>query len=120
MSLTRATITALAGLLFAGRLAAQELVLEEIVVESSFSSSLELANEKAVQITIDQLLHREEATRALELQISHRSLVTTLLDLTKYSPIPLGASDSRVDTFFLQNYLRADLNPREKNSLFSK
>jgi hypothetical protein len=95
----------------------QEAVLEEIVVEAPFDLRLELPRESTVQIMIGRLLLRAEAQRALEMQIANRNGFSTVLDLTKYSPIPLGGSESRGDTFFLQNSLRADLNPRASDVL---
>ena len=97
----------------------QEAVLEEVIVEAPFDVRLEAPRESAVQIMIERLQLRAETERALELQVANRSPLATLLELTKYSPIPLGSSESRVDTFFLENSMRADLNPRERDQLFS-
>ncbi|MGZ5553918.1 MAG: hypothetical protein ACXWHF_09795, partial [Chthoniobacterales bacterium] len=82
------------------------------------SSSLELSTNRAVDILTRRLREREDASRTLELQIANRNAVTTLLSLTRVIPIPLGSSESRVDTFLLQNYVRTDLNPSKANSLF--
>ena len=100
-------------------LAAQEDVatMEEIIVEAPFDVRLEFPKESHVQIMIERLRLRSETERALDLKIANRDPVSRLLDLTRYSPIPLGASESRVDTFFLQNALRADLNPRKDDPL---
>jgi hypothetical protein len=98
--------------------AAQELVLDEVVVEAPFDFRLDLPQPSAVQTMIDRLTLRAEAKRAAELEIANRTPISTLLDLTKYSPIPIGGSDSRVDSYFLENHMRADLNPREDLSLF--
>lgn len=97
----------------------QEAVLEEVRVEATFDLKLEPPRESAVQIMTERLTLRAEQQHALELQIANRTLLATLLDLTKYSPIPLGGSENRVDTFFLQNHMRADLNPPERNPLFA-
>ena len=97
----------------------QEAVMEEVIVEAPFDVRLELPRESAVQIMIDRLQLRAETQRALDLQIANRTPLATLLDLTKYSPLPLGSSENRGDTFFLQNDMRADLNPSERNPLFS-
>ena len=97
----------------------QEAVLEEVRVEAAFDLKLEPPRESAVKIMIERLELRAETQRALELQVANRTPLGTLLDLTKYCPIPLGASESRVDTFFLQNYMRPDLNPSKDNPLFS-
>ena len=97
----------------------QEAVMEEIVVEAPFDIRLDLSSPSptAVQIMIDRLTLRAETQRALEMQIANRNPLNTLLDLTKYSPIPLGASENRIDSFFLQSYLRADPNPRTEDPL---
>ena len=91
--------------------------MDEIIVEAPFDVRLELPKESHVQIMIERLRLRAETERAAELKIANRDAVSRLLDLTKYSPIPLGASEDRVDTFFLQNALRADLNPRHDDPL---
>ncbi|MGZ5005789.1 MAG: hypothetical protein ACXV8H_09730 [Chthoniobacterales bacterium] len=98
--------------------AAQEAVMEEVRVEASFSSSLELSTNRAVDILTRRLREREDASRTLELQIANRNAVTTFLSLTRVIPIPLGSSESRVDTFLLQSYVRTDLNPSKANALF--
>lgn len=100
-------------------LAAQEGVatMEEIIVEAPFDVRVELPKESHVQIMIERLRLHAETERALELKIANRDPVSRILDLTHYSPIPLGASANRVDTFFMQNALRADLNPRKDDPL---
>ncbi len=105
-------------LLLGPRTTAQEAVMEEIRVEASFSSTLELPSERAVDILTRQLRERGEAKEKFELQLANRDPLTSLLSLTSAIPIPLGSSENRVDTFFLQNYMRADLNPRKNNPLF--
>ena len=97
---------------------AQEAVMEEVRVEGSFSSSLELPNDRAVDIFTRRLSERAEAKHEFELQLANRSTLTTLLSLTSAMPIPLGSSENRIDTFSLQNYMRVDLNPSTGNSLF--
>lgn len=103
-------------LLLLGRIAvsAQEAALEEIRVEGSFEEGLELPRDRAVEFLIKHLNLVEETARARELQKANESVVTKFFDLTRYSPISFGASDSRLDTFFLQNSMRADLNPGRK------
>jgi len=96
----------------------QEAVMEEVRVEGAVVSPLDLTNDRAVDLFTRRLLEHGETKRALELQVSNRNPLTTLLSLTSASPIPLGSSENRVDTFFLQNYVRADLNPARENSLF--
>lgn len=98
----------------------QEAVMEEVRVEASVDLRLETPRESAVQIMIDRLRLREENERAIQLEIANRTPLTAVLDLTRHIPIPLGASESRVDTFFLQNYMRPDLNPREDAALFKR
>ncbi len=95
---------------------AQEAVMEEVRVEGV--SPLELSNDRAVDLLTRRLLEHDESKHALELQLANRSPLTALLSLTSGIPIPLGSSENRVDTFFLQNYVRGDLNPRKENVLF--
>jgi hypothetical protein len=77
------------------------LTLEEIVVEETIDLRLELPKESAVQMMIDRLTLRAETQRALDLEIANRTPMTTILDLTKYVPIPLFSGSSKpVDTFF--------------------
>ncbi len=106
-------------LLSARTLLAQDDIptVEEIIVDEPFDVRLQLPEESSVQIMIERMRLRLETERAEELKIAHRNAVTRLLDLTKYSPIPLGASEDRVDAFFLQNALRPDLNPRNDDPL---
>ena len=96
----------------------QEAVMEEIRVEASFTSSLELPSDRAVDLLTRRLLEREDANREFELRLANRGALTTLLDLTRVIPIPLGGSENRIDTFLLQNYMRADLNPPKRSALF--
>ena len=100
-------------------LAAQEDVatMEEIIVEAPFDLRLQPPKESAVQIMIERLRLRSETAHALDLKIANRDPVSRILDLTRYSPIPLGASEDRVDSFFMQNALRAELNPRKDDPL---
>ncbi len=99
--------------------AQQEITIEEIRVEAKIDLRLEPPSVSAVRFLVDELTARADLRRATELRVANQSSLTTLLDLSRFIPIPLGASDNRVDTFFLQNYTRADLNPRESNPLFS-
>jgi hypothetical protein len=96
----------------------QEAVMEEVRVEASFSSGLELPLNRQVEILAERLRQRTETERAFSLQTSNQNAITTLLGLTRAIPIPLGASENRVDTFLLQNYIRADLNPPKGSPLF--
>jgi hypothetical protein len=93
-----------------------ELELEGVVVEAEADfRDLQLHETKPFAEFIEKLQVREQ--RAAALQKTHQSSVTTVLDLTRYSPIPLGGSDPRTDTFFLQNYMRRDLNPPDADPL---
>jgi hypothetical protein len=96
---------------------AQEITLEEVKVEASFVSPLELPLSKSIDQLIERLRLRDENARALELREANKTSLTTILELTRFVPIPLGGSESRIDTFMQENYMRADLNPREKDSL---
>jgi glutamyl-tRNA reductase len=96
---------------------AQELVLEEIVIEGEFQATLELQQNRAADEFTKRLQLQAETARAVELQKANESLMTKLLDLTRHIPIALQASETRVDTFFQQNYMRADLNPRRDDPL---
>ena len=108
-----------AAFLICRQTSAQEAVAEEVRVEGAFvASPFELRRDHAVEILSDRMTLRAAELRSAELQRANENSVTRLLDLTKYSPIPLGSSENRVDTFFLSNYMRADLNPRRDNSLF--
>jgi hypothetical protein len=115
-----AIIAGLTALLVSASCFAQEAVLEEIKIETTSLSELELRQEKAIQQVIDRLQLRAETQRSIDLEIANRTPLINLLNLTRYSPIPLGGSDSRVDTFFLENSMRPDLNPREDLSFFKR
>ncbi|MDQ6860905.1 MAG: hypothetical protein M3032_07100 [Verrucomicrobiota bacterium] len=105
-------------LLLAASAFAQEITLEEVKVEGVFVSPIELPLTKSIDQLIERLRLSDEKAREIELQQANKSSLTTLLELTRHSPIPLGASDARVDTFVRENYMRPDLNPRETKSLF--
>jgi len=91
--------------------------MEEIIIEAPFDFRLELPRESTVKIMIEQLTSKAEEQRKLELKVANRTPLTTLLDLTRYIPIPLGASENRIDTYMLQNHMRPDLNPRDDDVL---
>ncbi|MFN2475170.1 MAG: hypothetical protein ABR526_02370 [Chthoniobacterales bacterium] len=98
---------------------AQEAVVEEVRVDGAFvASPFELRRDHAVEILTERMMSRAAELRAAELHLANENPATRLLELTKYIPIPLGSSENRVDTFFLSNYMRADLNPRSDNRLF--
>ena len=97
------------------------VTLEEIVIEETIDLRLELPKESAVQIMIDRLRLRAEQQRAIDLEIANRTSLTTVLDLTKYIPIPAFSGSSKpVDTYFQENHMRPDLNPSHQNVLFDK
>jgi hypothetical protein len=117
-ALAQLAIISALSVLVAGPVAAQEAYMEEIIIEENpFDVRLELPPPSAVQIMIERLILRAEAARTLEVQIANRNPIGTLLDQTKYIPIPLGASENRIDTFFMQNSMRPDLNPRDDDVL---
>ena len=111
---------AIAGVFAAPPMFAQEATLEEVIVEAPFDVRLELPRESTVQTMIARLKLQAENQRALDLQIANQTPVSRVLDLTRFIGIPLGSSEDRVDTFFLQNSIRADLNPRKSNPLFDE
>lgn len=98
--------------------AAQEITLEEVKVEAQFIDPLELPFSKSLDQLVERLRLRDENLRAVQLEDANKNSVTRILDLSRFSPIPLGSSESRVDTFLQENYMRAELNPREDKSLF--
>ncbi len=117
MSACWKVVTAVFAALALDAASGQEAMMEEVVVEAPSDLRLELPNASAVRMMIDRLQLRAQTERALDLQIANRTPLSTLLDLAKYSPVPLGGSDSRVDVFFFQNSMRADLNPRREDPL---
>src|SRR5947209_16191526 len=96
---------------------AQEITLEEVKVEAVYVSPSELPLNKSIDQMIERLRLNDEHARTIDLRNAHQSSLTTLIDLTRYSPIPLG-NDPRIDAFTQENYMRADLNPRESKSIF--
>ena len=113
--------TAAASLLASGAFA-QEAVMEEVRVEATFSSGLELQRENtAIEELLKRLELRDQQKRELELREANKSSATKLLDLLKlpvWVPLRLGSSHKEVDSFFQQNYMRADLNPSKESELF--
>ncbi len=102
---------------------AQEAVMEEVRVEATFSSGLQLQRpDSAVTELLNRLELRDQQKREQELQEANKSGATKVLELLKlpaWVPFRLGASENETDTFFQQNYMRPDLNPRRDNPLFS-
>ena len=107
---------------FATSTRAQEAVMEEVRVEASFSSGLQLQRQNpAIEELLKRLELRDQQRRELELQEANKSTATKVIDLLKlpaWVPFGLGPSENKVDSFFQQNYMRADLNPRKENPLF--
>ena len=100
---------------------AQEAVMDEGRVAAAFSSGLELQRSTAVEELLKRLELRDAEKREAELHEANKHGATKVLDLMKlpaWLPLGLGASESRVDSFFQQNYMRADLNPKKENPLF--
>ena len=112
---------AVASLLASGAFA-QEAVMEEVRVEATFSSGLQLQRENpAIDELLKRLELRDQQKRELELQEANKSSVTKVIDLLKlpaWVPFGFGPSESKVDSFFQQNYMRADLNPPKESVLF--
>ena len=80
-----------------------------------FSLEIQPEREKALARYIDSLVLSERQQRALELQVIHQSPLTTFIsEVSKYTPYRFKPE---VDTFFLQNYMRRDFNPVEKDQL---
>ena len=96
--------------------------MEEVRVEATFSSGLELQRQNpAIDELLKRLELRDQQRRELELQEANKSTATKVIDLLKlpaWVPFGLGPSENKVDSFFQQNYMRADLNPRKENPLF--
>ena len=110
-----------ASLFFTADARAQEVTLEEVRVEAEPESLLHVPVTNELQRFVERLRLDDFAKRASALEEANKSTVTKLLDLTRYSPLSLGESDPRADTFFQQNYTRADLNPRkEPHPLFDR
>lgn len=105
-----------ASLVISGEAAAQEAVAEEVRV--FVAAPFELRRDRAVEILTERMALRATELRSAELQRANENSVTRLLELTKWIPIPLGNSGKPVDTFFISNYMRADLNPRDGSPLF--
>ena len=108
-------------LILCGLLAAAQHVRAQVdqpdATLSSGLFSLQPEREKALTRYIDSLLLSERQQRALELQVIHQSPLTTFIsEVSKYTPYRFKPE---VDTFFLQNYMRRDFNPREQDELVS-
>ena len=106
-------------LILCGLLAAAQHVRAQIdqpdATLSSGLFSLQAEREKALTRYIDSLVLSERQQRALELQVIHQSPLTTFIsEVSKYTPYRFKPE---VDTFFLQNYMRRDFNPREQDEL---
>ena len=95
--------------------------MEEVRVEATFSSGLQLQRQNpAIDELLKRLELRDQQRRELELQEANKSSATKVIDLLKlpaWVPFGFGPSENKVDTFFQQNYMRADLNPRKEDPL---
>ncbi|HSH39915.1 MAG TPA: hypothetical protein VK993_14160 [Chthoniobacterales bacterium] len=116
------TIASAAALLAIGAFA-QQAVMEEVRVEASFSSGLQLQRPNpAIDELLKRLELRDQQRRELELKEANKNSATKVIELLKlpaWVPFGFGASENKVDSFFQQNYMRADLNPRKENPLFT-
>ena len=115
----------IAALIFAASSAyAQEAMMEEVRIEATFSAGLQLQRQNpAIDELLKRLELRHQQRRELELQEANRSSATKVIGLLKlpaWVPFGLGPSESKVDSFFQQNYMRADLNPPKENPLFTE
>ncbi len=113
-------LVSLVALLLALPAVAQEITLEEVRVEAVLISPLELPLNRTIDTLVERLRLKDEEERERTLGAANKSSLTTVLELARYIPIPLGESTSRTDLFLRENYMRADLNPREKKSLFER
>ena len=76
----------------------------------------------AVTELLEKLELRDKERRARELEEANKGGATRMLELLKlpaWIPFGFGSSENRVDSFFQQNYMRPDLNPRKENPLFT-
>ena len=100
---------------------AQEAVMEEVRVEATFSSGLQLQRQNpAIEDLLKRLELRDAEKRELELKEANKSGVTKVVELLKlpaWVPFGFGPSENKVDSFFQQNYMRAELNPRHDDPL---
>ena len=116
-------ITGLIGVVFVAAPAvfAQEAVMEEVRVEATFSSGLQLQRQSpAIEDLLKRLELRDAEKRELELKEANKSGVTKVVELLKlpaWVPFGFGPSENKVDSFFQQNYMRAELNPRDDDPL---
>ena len=95
--------------------------MEEVRVEATFNSGLQLQRQNpAIEDLLKRLELRDAEKRELELKEANKGAATKVIDLLKlpaWVPFGFGASESKVDIFFQQNYMRADLNPRPSDPL---
>ena len=74
-----------------------------------FRQRFELRLDPSFSKFVDAMTRQTEMQRAIELETANRSIFTKLLEYTRFIPYRMRPE---VDTFFLQNYLRVDLNPK--------
>ena len=95
--------------------AQKELPPREPPASEVFTFDIRPQREKELSRYIDSLVLTERQERALELQAIHQyPLVTLAFELSKYTPYRFKAE---VDTFFLRNDMRRDLNPVGEDQL---
>jgi hypothetical protein len=83
-----------------------------------FRQRFELRLDPTFSKFVDTMIRQGELERAIELERANRSVITRLLEYTRFIPYRVRPE---VDTFFQQNYLRVDLNPkRDGGELFNR
>jgi hypothetical protein len=84
-----------------------------------FRQRFELRLDPTFSKFVDGMTRQSEMERAIELERANRSVFSKLLEYTRFIPYRVRPE---VDTFFLQNYLRVDLNPKphEGEELFNR
>lgn len=74
--------------------------------QEDFNFSLSAYRYNAVNVLAKSMAEHEELFRGKELETSNAPVLTKVLDLLRYVPIHLSASDG--DDFFTPSYLRSD------------
>ena len=88
---------------------------------ASFSFSLGMRRDRAVDQTVEMMNERTEAQRLVDLKNANEDVFTRAVDLLRFVPFKLSSSDIKLDDFFTPNYLRADYNTaRPEVHLFDK
>lgn len=98
--------------------AQQEIRPSDAAISEAFTFDIRPERERELSRYIDSLVLTERQERALELQAIHQyPLVTLVFELSKYTPYRFKPE---VDTFFLRNDMRRDLNPVGEDQLLFK